>query len=165
MRRFFFLQNSPVDCFVKPKELTELGTGRSQFVRVGVQRVQPFVHGYRECNTPVQVKGGSLAQLSGVSPLSTGYYLTQKAARNQLRCPSPLSGKSERMAFIIRSTMTAVLTLPTANTLTKNEPNKISIGTVTMASAISKIPKRKMSCLPLLKMWNSFFIVSGIVIL
>ena len=46
----------------------------------------------------------------------------------------------ERMAFIIRSTMTAVLTLPTANTLTKNEPNKISIGTVTMASAISKIP-------------------------
>ncbi len=34
----------------------------------------------------------------------------------------------ERMAFIIRSTMTAVLTLPTANTLTKNEPNKISIG-------------------------------------
>ena len=71
----------------------------------------------------------------------------------------------ERMAFIIRSTMTAVLTLPTANTLTKNEPNKISIGTVTMASAISKIPIRKMSCLPLLKMWNSFFIVSGIVIL
>ena len=71
MRRFFFLQNSPVDCFVKPKELTELGTGRSQFVRAGVQRVQPFVHGYRECNTPVQVKGGSLAQLSGVSPLNT----------------------------------------------------------------------------------------------
>ena len=71
----------------------------------------------------------------------------------------------ERMAFIIRSTMTAVLTLPTANTLTKNEPNKISIGTVTMASAISKIPKRKRSCLPLLKMRNSFFIVSGIVIL
>lgn len=57
----------------KPKELTELGTGRSQFVRAGVQRVQLFVHGYRECNTPVQVKGGSLAQLSGVSPLSTGY--------------------------------------------------------------------------------------------
>lgn len=57
----------------KPKELTEFGTGRSQFVRAGVQRVQLFVHGYRECNTPVQVKGGSLAQLSGVSPLSTGY--------------------------------------------------------------------------------------------
>ncbi|RHO20093.1 serine/arginine repetitive matrix protein 2, partial [Ruminococcus sp. AM18-15] len=54
MRRFFFLQNSPVDCFVKPKELTELGTGRSQFVRAGVRRVQPFVHGYRECNIPVQ---------------------------------------------------------------------------------------------------------------
>ena len=62
MRRFFFLQNSPVDCFVKPKELTELGAGRSQFVRAGVQRVQPFVHGYRECNIPVRVKGGSLAQ-------------------------------------------------------------------------------------------------------
>ena len=79
MRRFFFLQNSPVDCFVKPKELTELETGRSQFVRAGVQRVQPFVHGYRECNIPVQVKGGSLAQLSGVSPLNTGYFLTIKA--------------------------------------------------------------------------------------
>ena len=79
MRRFFFLQNSPVDCFVKPKELTELGTGRSQFVRAGVRRVQPFVHGYRECNIPVQVKGGSLAQLSGVSPLNTGYFLTIKA--------------------------------------------------------------------------------------
>ena len=103
MRRFFFLQNSPVDCFVKPKELTELETGRSQFVRAGVQRVQPFVHGYRECNTPVQVKGGSLAQLSGVSPLSTGYYLTQKAARNQLRCPSPLSGKSKRRNLDVAS--------------------------------------------------------------
>ena len=146
MRRFFFLQNSPVDCFVKPKELTELGTGRSQFVRAGVRRVQPFVHGYRECNIPVQVKGGSLAQLSGVSPLSTGYYLTQKAARNQLRCPSPLSGKSKRKGG-------------THVKLTRH------IGTVTMASAISKIPIRKMSCLPLLKMWNSFFIVSGIVIL
>ena len=152
-----------------------------------------FGREYRGCN-PLRTgtgnaislcrsRGGSLAQLSGVSPLSTGYYLTQKAARNQLRpAPSPLSGKSKRkggthvkltrhngragkMAFIIRSTMTVVLTLPTANTLTKNEPNKISIGTVTMASAISKIPKRKMSCLPLLKMWNSFFIVSGIVIL
>ena len=139
MRRFFFLQNSPVDCFVKPKELTELGTGRSQFIRAGVQRVQPFVHGYRECNIPVQVKGGSLAQLSGVSPLNTGYYLTQKATRNQLRCPSPLSGKSKRKG----------------GTHVK----------LTMASAISKIPKRKMSCLPLLKMWNSFFIISGIVIL
>ena len=32
-------------------------------------------------------------------------------------------------------------------------------------ASISKIPKRKMNCLPLLKMWNSFFIVSGIVIL
>ena len=73
MRRFFFLQNSPVDCFAKPKELTELGTGRSQFVRAGVQRVQPFVHGYRECNISVQVKGGNLAQLSGVSSLSTRY--------------------------------------------------------------------------------------------
>ena len=41
-------------------------------------------------------------------------------------------------------------------------PPQELIGTVTMAS-ISKIPKRKMNCLPLLKMWNSFFIVSGIV--
>ena len=49
----------------------------------------------------------------------------------------------ERMAFIIRSTMTAVLTLPTANTLTKNEPNKISIGTVTMASGNFKNPDKE----------------------
>lgn len=28
-----------------------------------------------------------------------------------------------------------------------------------------KNPEKEMSCLPLLKMWNSFFIVSGIVIL
>ena len=94
MRRFFFLQNSPVDCFVKPKELTELETGRSQFVRAGVQRVQPFVHGYRECNIPVQVKGGSLAQLSGVAPLSTGYYLAQKCSKEAASLPLPLRGKS-----------------------------------------------------------------------
>ena len=93
MRRFFFLQNSPVDCFVKPKELTELGTGRSQFVRAGVQRVQPFVHGYRECNTPVQVKGGSLAQLSGVSPLSTGYYLSQNCSKDAASLPLSPAGK------------------------------------------------------------------------
>ncbi len=87
MRRFFFLQNSPVDCFVKPKELTELETGRSQFVRAGVQRVQPFVHGYRECNTPVQVKGGSLAQLSGVSPLSTGLLLDAESRKESASLP------------------------------------------------------------------------------
>ena len=70
-----FIKCQYTNDYLLTKELTELGTGRSQFVRVGVQRVQPFVHGYRECNIPVQVKGGSLAQLSGVSPLSTGYYL------------------------------------------------------------------------------------------
>ena len=68
MRRFFFLQNSPVDCFLKPKELTELETGRSQFVRAGVQRVQPFVHGYRECNIPVQVKAA--AKFAGLAASS-----------------------------------------------------------------------------------------------
>ena len=87
MRRFFFLQNSPVDCFAKPKELTELETGRSQFVRAGVRRVQPFVHGYRECNTPVQVKGGSLAQLSGVSPLSTGLLLDAESRKESASLP------------------------------------------------------------------------------
>ena len=79
MRRFFFLQNSPVDCFVKPKELTELETGRSQFVRAGVQRVQPFVHGYRECNIPGRLRAAAIAQLRDVSSLSTGYFLTIKA--------------------------------------------------------------------------------------
>ena len=97
MRRFFFLQNSPVDCFVKPKELTELETGRSQFVRAGVQRVQPFVHGFRECYIPVQVKGGSLAQLSGVSPLSTGYYLRINEAGQQQSCFDFLDNTQKEM--------------------------------------------------------------------
>ena len=81
MRRFFFLQNSPVDCFVKPKELTEFRTGRSQFVRAGVRRGQPFVQGDREFNTPVQVKGGSLAQLSGASSLSSRYITWHRKAQ------------------------------------------------------------------------------------
>ena len=140
------------------------------------------MHGYRECNIPVQVKGGSLAQLSGVSPLSTGYYLTQKAARNQLRCPSPLSGKSKRKGGTHvkltrhngRAGKNGVYNpkhndrsfdIANSEHIDEERAKLISIGTVTMASAISKIPKRKMSCLPLLKMWNSFFIVSGIMIL
>ena len=68
--------------------------GESQLLRAGVQRAQPFVHGYRECNTPVQVKGGSLAQLSGVAPLSTGYYLAQKCSKEAASLPLPLRGKS-----------------------------------------------------------------------
>ena len=58
--------------------------------------MQPFVHGYRECNTPVQVKGGSLAQLSGVSPLNTGYYLTQKAAKESASLPFSPVGEIKR---------------------------------------------------------------------
>ncbi len=30
-----------------------------KLMRRGVQRAKPFVQGYRECNFPVQVKGGS----------------------------------------------------------------------------------------------------------
>ncbi|NBH98103.1 hypothetical protein D7Y41_14880 [Anaerotruncus sp. 1XD22-93] len=55
------------------------------------------MHEYRECNPPVQVKGSRLAQFSGASPLSTGYYLTLKAARNQLRCRNPFQGNFQRM--------------------------------------------------------------------
>ncbi|MGO5050384.1 hypothetical protein [Dysosmobacter sp. Sow4_B12] len=47
-----------------------------------------------KCNTPVQVKGGSLAQLSGVAPLSTGYYLAQKCSKEAASLPLPLRGKS-----------------------------------------------------------------------
>ena len=143
--------------------------------------MQPFVHGYRECNIPVQVKGGSLAQLSGVSPLNTGYYLTQKAARNQLRCPSPLSGKSKRKGGIHvkltrhngRAGKNGVynpkhndrsLTLPTANTLTKTSQTKSLLGLLQWLRNFKNSEKEN-ECLPLLKMWNSFFIVSGIVIL
>jgi len=41
---------------------------------------------------PCAGQGRRLAQFSGVSPLSTGYYLTQKATRNQLRCLNPFQG-------------------------------------------------------------------------
>jgi len=54
---------------------------------------KPFVHGYRECNIPVQVKGGSLAQLSGVSPLSTGYYLSQNCSKDAASLPLSPAGK------------------------------------------------------------------------
>jgi len=43
----------------------------------GVQRAQPFVHGYRGCNRPVQVKGGSPAQRAVAATTRTGYYLSQ----------------------------------------------------------------------------------------
>ena len=49
--------------------------------------MQPFVHGYRECNTPVQVKGGSLAQLSGVSPLNTGLLLDAESRKESASLP------------------------------------------------------------------------------
>ena len=110
-----FFSEVPWGVAKKPKKLKGAIEERARFSFFGQEYRgrSPFVHGYRvaqspgdlgiawteaerRCNIPVQVKGGSLAQLSGVSPLSTGYYLTQKAARNQLRCPSPLSGKSKR---------------------------------------------------------------------
>ncbi|MFQ7475300.1 MAG: hypothetical protein ACLRL9_05775, partial [Anaerotignum sp.] len=75
-------------------ERSHRGKGEVQLLRAGVQRAQPFVHGYRECNIPVQVKGGSLAQLSGVAPLSTGYYLAQKCSKEAASLPLPLRGKS-----------------------------------------------------------------------
>ena len=78
IRRLFFWKKVQWTISQKPKKLIELpckGKKVSLF-GAGVQRVQPFV----------QVKGGSLAQLSGVSPLSTGYYLTLKAARNLPLC-------------------------------------------------------------------------------
>jgi hypothetical protein len=44
-------------------EMSHRGNGEYQLLRSGVQRAQPFVHGYRECNIHVRVKGGSLAQV------------------------------------------------------------------------------------------------------
>ena len=38
----------------------------------GVQRMQSFVHGYRECHIPVRVKGSSLAQLVAFRHLILG---------------------------------------------------------------------------------------------
>ena len=47
----------------------------------------------------------------------------------------------ERMAFIIRSTMTAVLKLPTASISTRNVSSKTFIGIVITASALLCSPK------------------------
>ena len=41
---------------------TELETGEVSLFGREYRGVQPFVHVRRECNTPVQVKGGSLVQ-------------------------------------------------------------------------------------------------------
>ena len=93
-QRLFF--GSPLGSCEKAEEAERSHGGNSevQVFRAGVQRAQPVVHGYRECNTPVQVKGGSLAQLSGVAPLSTGYYLAQKCSKEAASLPLPLRGKS-----------------------------------------------------------------------
>ena len=88
-QRLFF--GSPLGSCEKAEEAERShgGNGEVQVFRAGVQRAQPFVHGYRECNIPVQVKGGSLAQLSGVAPLSTGYYLAQKCSKEAASLPLP----------------------------------------------------------------------------
>ncbi len=181
MRRLvFFLQNSPVDCFVKPKELTELGTVKVSLFG-GSTEGATLCEWYRECNTPVQVKGGSLAQLSGASPLNTGYYLTQKAARNQLRCLLPCRGNQKEGGTHVKLTRhngragkNGVYN-PKHNDRSFDIANSEHIDEERAKQNLYwdcyngfrnfKNPKRKMSCLPLLKMWNSFFIVSGIVIL
>ena len=67
----------------KPKELIELTSVMKFVIRCRCTE---------ECNSFVQVKGSRLAQFSGASPLNTGYYLTLKAARNQLRCLNPFQG-------------------------------------------------------------------------
>ena len=109
-QRLFF--GSPLGSCEKTEEAERShgGKGEVQVFRAGVQRAQPFVHGYRvaqgpgdlgiawteaerRCNTPVQVKGGSLAQLSGVAPLSTGYYLTQKCSKEAASLPLPPCGE------------------------------------------------------------------------
>ena len=110
-QRLFF--GSPLGSCEKAEEAERSHGGNSevQVFQAGVQRAQPFVHGYRvaqgpgdlgiawteaerRCNTPVQVKGGSLAQLSGVAPLSTGYYLTQKCSKEAASLPLPPCGEN-----------------------------------------------------------------------
>ena len=70
------VSQKPMDCKCRQLTMWSSLSGRS------TEGGKPFVHGYRECNIPVQVKGGSLAQLSGVSPLSTGYYLSQNCSKD-----------------------------------------------------------------------------------
>ena len=71
----------------------------------------------------------------------------------------------ERMAFIIPKHNDRSFDIANSEHIDEERAKQnLILGLLSMASAISKIPKRKMSCLPLLKMWNSFFIVSGIVI-
>lgn len=56
-------KNAPVERFYKTEKLREpTGQWFETGCPAGVQRAQLFVQGYRECNIPVRVKGGSLAQ-------------------------------------------------------------------------------------------------------
>ena len=108
-----FFSEVPWGVAKKPKKLKGAIEERARFSFFGPEYRgrSPFVHGYRvaqgpgdlgiawteaerRCNTPVQVKGGSLAQLSGVAPLSTGYYLAQKCSKEAASLPLPLRGKS-----------------------------------------------------------------------
>lgn len=77
------VSQKPMDCECRQLTMWSSLSGRS------TEGGKPFVHGYRECNIPVQVKGGSLAQLSGVSPLSTGYYLSQNCSKDAASLPLP----------------------------------------------------------------------------
>jgi hypothetical protein len=108
-----FFSEVPWGVAKKPKKLKGAIEERARFSFFGQEYRgrSPFVHGYRvaqspgdlgiawteaerRCNIPVQVKGGSLAQLSGVAPLSTGYYLAQKCSKEAASLPLPLRGKS-----------------------------------------------------------------------
>ena len=91
----FLLEKSSVNYFPKTEEAdwASLQRKEGQFVRC--RSTEGAKYQWHLLSTDrsgaekppfVQVKGGSLAQLSGVSPLSTGYYLTLKAARNLHLC-------------------------------------------------------------------------------
>ena len=80
MRRLFFFRNLLRGFLKKPH--------KRKLMRRGVQRAKPFVQGYRECNFPVQVKGGSHCPVEVMlASLRTGYCLTLKPAGLAAKLP------------------------------------------------------------------------------
>ena len=94
-----FLQNLLTENFAKPH--------KRKLMRREVQRAKPFVQGYRECNFPVQVKGGSHCPVEVMpASLHTGYCLTLESAGLAAKLPfsqAPLWEKMKGNACPLRA--------------------------------------------------------------
>ena len=97
MRRLFFFRNLRWGFLKKPhkRKLMRRGVQRAKVsapLRSALDkrhwRLAPFVQGYRECNFPVQVKGGSHCPVEVMlASFRTGYCLTLKPAGLAAKLP------------------------------------------------------------------------------